>query len=155
MKENKIVELFKQGFDCGQVVLSSFAQELGMDTKQTNKIAASFGGGMFCGETCGAVIGALMAIGLKYGHYLPNTSDTKNENISKIMEFREKFLMKYNSTVCRELLGYDISKPEEMKIILEKGLLFNFCPKLVSYVTEILGEILSQDNTNGGEKNEN
>ncbi|MHC6179998.1 C-GCAxxG-C-C family protein [Clostridium sp. JNZ X4-2] len=145
MRENEIAELFEQGFDCGQVVLASFAKELGMDTKQTNKMAASFGAGMFCGETCGAVIGALIAIGLKYGHYLKNTPDIKNQNIVKVNEFRKKFLMRYDSTVCRELLGYDISKPEEMKIILEKGLLFSFCPKLVAYVTEVLAEILSED----------
>ncbi|OAA83865.1 C-GCAxxG-C-C family protein [Clostridium ljungdahlii] len=145
MREDEITELFKQGFDCGQVVLTNFAKELGMDTEQANKVAASFGGGMFCGETCGAVIGALIAIGLKYGHYLKDTPNTKNQNIAKVTEFREKFLMRYDSTVCKELLGYDISKPEEMKIILEKGLLFSFCPKLVAYVTEILTEILSED----------
>ena len=145
MRENEVVELFEQGFDCSQVVLSNFAKELGIDVKRANKIAASFGGGMFSGETCGAVIGALMAIGLKYGHYLKNTPDVKNQNIAKVTEFREKFLMKYNSTVCRELLGYDISKPEETKIILEKGLLLSFCPKLTVYVTEILSGILSED----------
>jgi C_GCAxxG_C_C family probable redox protein len=145
MRENEVVELFEQGFDCGQVVLSNFAKELGIDVKQANKIAASFGGGMFSGETCGAVIGALIAIGLKYGHYLKNTPDVKNQNVAKVTEFRKKFLMRYNSTVCRELLGYDISKPEEMKIILEKGLLLSFCPKLTVYVTEILSGILSED----------
>ncbi len=51
-----------------------------------------FGGGMFCGSTCGAVTGALMAIGLKYGHSMPATPHIKEENIAKLMKFREKFL---------------------------------------------------------------
>jgi len=45
--------------------------------------------------------------------------------------------------ICRDLLGHDLSNPEEMEIILEEGKFVDFCPGLISYAIEIVGEILS------------
>jgi C_GCAxxG_C_C family probable redox protein len=145
MKENEILELFEQGFDCGQVVLSSLSEKLGLPEEQANKLAACFGGGMFNGDACGAVVGALMAIGLKYGNFLPDTPEEKLASMAKANEFRARFLERYNSTVCRELLAFDIGKPEELEIILQKGLLVSFCPKVVAYAIEILEDIFSAE----------
>lgn len=51
-------------YNCAQSVLIPFAEELGMTTEQAAAIGAHFGGGMRAGATCGAVTGALMALGL-------------------------------------------------------------------------------------------
>lgn len=142
MDEQKVLNAFSEGFDCSQVVLSSVAAELGIDNVTAKKVSACFGGGMFCGSTCGAVTGALMAIGLKYGHSMPNTPEIKNENIAKLVEFKGKFLEKYDSVICKELLGYDISIPEDMEKVMEKQLLTTFCPKLVADVISTLKEVI-------------
>lgn len=140
---NEVAELFAQGFDCSQVVVSYFAEDLGIDDKTANKVSACFGGGMFEGNVCGAYTGALMVIGLKYGHCEPNTPDVKNQNIGKLMEFKQKFAEKHNSCVCENLLGgLNLSKPEDMKVLAEKNTLLTFCPKLVVDIIEILEEIL-------------
>lgn len=140
--EEKINDMFKEGFNCGQVVLSSVAHELGMDEETAKKVAACFGAGMFCGKTCGAVTGSYMAIGLKNGNFNPNTPEIKNNMIRVMGEFNDKFLEKYSSTFCKELLGYDVGNPDEMNIILERGLLNTFCPKVVYNAIEILSNIL-------------
>lgn len=142
MDEQKILKYFSEGFDCSQVVLSGVGEELGIEDTIAKKVSACFGGGMFCGSTCGAITGALMAIGLKYGHSMPNTPEVKNENIAKLMEFKERFLQKYDSLICKELLGYDISVPEEMEKIMEKKLLTTFCPRLVADVISTLKEVI-------------
>ncbi|MBU5300562.1 C-GCAxxG-C-C family protein [Clostridium sporogenes] len=142
MNEQQVLKCFSEGFDCSQVVLNSVAGELGIDEITAKKVSACFGGGMFCGSTCGAVTGALMAIGLKYGHSIPDTPHIKEENIAKLIEFREKFLQKYDSVICKDLLGYDLTNSEDMKKIQEEELLTTFCPKLVSDVIVILKEIL-------------
>lgn len=74
---------FEQGFDCSQVVLASFCEELGMDQETALKVSSSFGGGLWNGEVCGCVTGALMALGLKYGHYSPGDSKSKEIISSK------------------------------------------------------------------------
>ena len=59
MTKEEIKELFMQGIDCSQVVAGRFADELEMEESLLRKMSACFGGGMQCGETCGAVTGAL------------------------------------------------------------------------------------------------
>ncbi len=59
---------FKEGFSCSQAVVSSFAGDLGLGNDTAYKIPCGFGAGIArTGNTCGAVAGAVMVIGLKYG----------------------------------------------------------------------------------------
>jgi hypothetical protein len=44
--------------------------------------------------------------------------------------------------MCRELLGYDLTDPEQLKIVLEKGLMLDLCPMLVTDAADILDEML-------------
>ena len=143
MEEKKIQELFMQGYDCSQVVLTYFAEKLGMTTEMANKVSACFGGGMMQADACGAYTGALMAIGLKYGHYNPeNLMDQKNVMMAKTAEFKQKFYEKYDTCNCRDLLGYDVSTPEGFEAAISSGRMMGFCPTLVNAVIEILEEVL-------------
>ena len=55
-------------YNCAQSVLIPFAKEAGLTEEQANALAENFGSGMRHGSTCGAVTGALMALGiLGYG----------------------------------------------------------------------------------------
>ncbi|GLC79589.1 hypothetical protein LBYZC6_17030 [Lacrimispora brassicae] len=138
----EIRELFLQGIDCSQVVAGAFAEELGVDKKFLRKVSSCFGGGMHCGETCGAVTGALMVLGMKYGHSQEGDSGQKQVMMEKTREFKKLFGEKYPSCICRDLLGHDISRKEELEKVMEKGLLLQFCPKVVEDTIEILGKIL-------------
>lgn len=67
-QSERAVACFKEGFSCSQAVFSTFAPQLGLECELALKVAGLFGGGMGrLGEVCGAVTGALMALGLKYG----------------------------------------------------------------------------------------
>ncbi|KIR01988.1 hypothetical protein P261_00802 [Lachnospiraceae bacterium TWA4] len=143
MTSDKIRDEFLKGYDCSQVVLRSVATELGITEDEANKMAACFGGGMQMGEICGAVIGAMIAIGLKYGHSdLENLAKEKEIMSKKSQEFREKFLSQYDSVICRKLLGYDLTKLEEAKEAIDSGRMMDFCPKLVEESIKILKEVL-------------
>ena len=93
---------------------------------------------MGIGETCGAVAGAMIVLGLKYGHFDTEHMEQKGVMNEKRAEFIRKFQEKYESCRCKELLKYDISNPEEMQKIMEEGLLFDFCPEVVKDSLEIL-----------------
>lgn len=142
MTQERIKELFLQGIDCSQVVTGAFADSLGMDRDVLRRAAACFGAGMHCAQTCGAVTGALMVIGLKYGHSREGDERQKQIMSEKMAEFRARFAQKYPCCICRELLGYDISQPEQMQQVLEQGRLFDFCPGVVADTIEILEQIL-------------
>ena len=131
-----------QGIDCSQVVTGAFAEKMGMTEGQARKVSSCFGGGMMCGETCGAMTGALMVIGMVYGHSREGDQSQKEIMAAKTGEFKKLFGEKYSSCICRELLGHDISKPGEMEKVLEKGLMFDFCPRVVEDTIDILEKIL-------------
>ena len=122
MTKEQVLEEFDKGYDCCQVVFRYWAEKLNMDTELAYKVSSGFGAGMFQGETCGAVIGAYMALGLKYGSTLPSPEgdEQRVESIIKDVEFREKFLQKYNSTMCRELMGADFATKEGAQKIKEE-----------------------------------
>ena len=142
MEKEKIAELFMKGIDCSQVVAGAFAEELGITQEEAYKMAAGFGGGMGIGETCGAVVGAMIVLGMKYGHFDTEHMEQKEIMNAKRVEFLEKFGKKYASCSCKGLLKHDIADPEDMQKILAEGLLFDFCPEVVKDTIEILKEVM-------------
>jgi C_GCAxxG_C_C family probable redox protein len=144
MKNSELaVSRFKESFSCSQSVLSAFGPHYGMNEESAFKVSGAFGGGMArMGLTCGCVTGAMMVIGLKYGKTKAQDEQAKDKTYSLTKEFVNKFKSRNGSIVCRELLGYDISTSDGMKIIKEKKLIDTLCPKLVKDAAEILEEIL-------------
>jgi C_GCAxxG_C_C family probable redox protein len=123
--------------NCAQAVLTAFCEELGLDRNLALKMAQGFGGGMGrSGETCGAVTGAYMVLGLRYSR--DNSPESKEKMYQIIKDFAQKFKQKNRSILCKQLLGYDVSKQEELAIIKDKGLFAKLCPDFVRSSVEIL-----------------
>lgn len=135
-------ELFGKGFDCGQVVLSYFAEDLGLTVEEANRLAAAFGGGCGQGGTCGAVAGAMMALGMKYGYFDEAHPEQKDEMMKIQGEFIAKFKEKRGSILCRDLLGHDISLPGEFDKVVEEGTMGTLCPVLCTECIAIAKELL-------------
>ncbi|MCP4396891.1 MAG: C_GCAxxG_C_C family protein [bacterium] len=138
----KAVKYFEEGYNCSQSVCTAFAEEMGVERDTSLKMSAGFGGGIGrMGDTCGAVTGAYMALGLKYG---PTEADpeAKAKMYEYIREFAEKFKARNESLECRGLLGLDISIPEERDKIHAEKLTAKVCPKFIQDAAEILEEML-------------
>ena len=120
---------FNDGFNCAQAVLSAYCEQFGLDRETALRIACGLGGGMGrLQETCGAVSGAYLVIGLMYG-------TDKEKTYALVQEFARRFEAKNKSTNCRALLGVDLiggdrqTASERVKHI---------CPKMVQDAAEIL-----------------
>lgn len=135
---DKAEEYFCNNFNCSQAVFTSFATELGLDEKLALKISTQFGGGARKGEMCGAVSGALMVLGLKYGHCHAEDMEEKGKAYQIAENFMNQFIEKQGTVVCRELLGYDISKTEDMERIKELNLFKTICPKMIRCAAELV-----------------
>jgi C_GCAxxG_C_C family probable redox protein len=141
-KPEKAIDIFKRT-NCAQAVIAAYAEDYGVNDKTALKFALAFGGGMGrTGETCGAVTGAFMVLGLKYE--IMNISGTEKKELAyqKVKEFVKEFKARNNSILCKDLLGLDIGSEEGQKIFNEKDLHHNFCPKFVKDAAEILEKIL-------------
>jgi C_GCAxxG_C_C family probable redox protein len=134
---------FSKHFNCAQMVFSSFAEELGLKEETAKKIACGFGGGVsHTGHMCGAVTGAIMVIGLKYGKSDPEDETSKDKTFSLVKEFIDKFSELHGSLYCKDLLGLDMSKPEEFAEIQRTRRNKEICPRFIKSSVEILEEIL-------------
>jgi C_GCAxxG_C_C family probable redox protein len=136
-------DTFNKGFNCAQAVFSSYSAEYGLDTSFAKKIGGAFIGGIANnGEVCGAVTGALMLIGLKYGQYNEGDKESKEKTIKITNDYIQKFKKEHGSIICRDLLKYDLSIEEEAQKARESGVFKTLCPVFVKRSVELFEEII-------------
>jgi C_GCAxxG_C_C family probable redox protein len=142
-KSDDAVNCFLNGFNCAQALFSTYCRENGLDKETALKIATSFGGGMaHTGETCGAVTGALMVIGLKYGKIKADDNTAKDRTYKLVQEFAEKFKEVNGSLNCTDLIGCDLSTEEGMQNALSRNLFRTVCFKYVRDAAQIVEKLL-------------
>ena len=130
--------LFSENFNCAQAVFAAFAGKYGLDEKTALKIASAFGGGLRMGDVCGAVSGAAMVIGLKYGQTVGVDTTTKADCYSRTEEFIRLFRAANGSHICKEILGCDLGTPEGKASFNDRGMVKYICTKIVASAAEIL-----------------
>jgi len=134
--------LFGEGFSCSQAVLAAYGEQFGLDKELALKLGSGFAGGMHLDQACGAVTGAFMVIGLKYGRTRADDTEAKMKTAKTVVEFAKKFKARHGSIDCTGLLGCNISTKEGFEEAKKKDLFKQLCPKYVISAAEILDEIL-------------
>lgn len=124
-------EIFNSGLNCSQAVLGTFCENYGVEKKSAFKIACGLGSGLRSAEICGAVSGAVLVIGLKYG-------ENKNICNAKTEEFIEEFRNENRDIVCRKILGCDITTPAGKKKAVNGNLFATKCLDMVISAVNIL-----------------
>ncbi len=142
-KVENAVACFKEGFSCSQALFSTYCQDLRLDRLTALKISQAFGGGMaHLGEVCGAVTGAFMLIGLKYGRTRAEDHEAKERTYELVRKFAERFKALHGSIQCRCLLGLDLGTEEGLRLAREKNLFQTLCVGYVRNAAEIIEDIL-------------
>ena len=143
-KADEAVQSFKDGFSCSQAILAAYGPAFGLDRLTALKVSGSFGGGMASmGDTCGAVTGAFMVLGLKHGRTDAKDVATREKNYSCVKEFCTAFKARNKSIVCRDLLGCDLGTPEGRQYAKDHRIPPTICPKFVKDAAEILEDLLT------------
>lgn len=135
--EERVAEIkdkHMRGYNCAQIVLCSYAEELGIDEETLFRISEGFGAGMGgMMQTCGAVTAMFMALGLANSSGDLQACDTKPQTMKKVRELAAEFEKKNGSIVCRELKGIDTGK------------VLRSCDGCIEDGIRILGEYLSNN----------
>ena len=135
--EERVAEIkdkHTSGYNCAQIVLCSYAEELGIDEETLFRISEGFGAGMGgMMQTCGAVTAMFMALGLANSSGDLQACDTKPQTMKKVRELAAEFEKKNGSIVCRELKGIDTGK------------VLRSCDGCIEDGIRILGEYLLDD----------
>lgn len=137
MRATNAVKIFEAGSNCSQAVFTAFCEDYGVSKDLGLKISMGLGAGVALnGEICGAVSGAILILGLKFGH-------SKEETYQMTKIFTEKFKLKNKTLNCTKLVGYDLSNKNELDQASNSGNFTKICSKLVSDSIEILEEIIT------------
>lgn len=141
----KALQYFDNSFNCAQSVLASFAGELGLSEDDSLRVACAFGGGMGRQQyTCGAVTGAAMALGLKFGKALHDAEEKKKLTYEKTVRLFEEFEKLHGSSTCRHLLeNLDMRDEKEHAIIVERNLFNTSCRTYVADAVKIAEKIIN------------
>ncbi len=107
------------------------------------QIAFYFAGGIGnSGAVCGAVAGAVMAIGLKLGR--PDTMDEGLRRLSVAQEFRHRFEAEMGTISCRELTGADLTSEEGLKQFMRSGTPQTVCFPAVGAAYRLVVDLLKE-----------
>lgn len=142
---DEAVNLFRSGCACSQAILSVYAESLGLDRALAMRLSAGFAGGMRRGDTCGAVTGAYMVLGLLRGKNGCDKPEDRKEVYAAMREFNSLFESRTGSLKCKELLGCDVGTTEGLETAQREGLYLKICPDMVKAAVEILDEIMVAD----------
>lgn len=125
---------------CCQALFATYGEHLGLgkvDYDTCMKIASAFSGGIAgTGNVCGALTGALMALGFKYG------GSAMEEQVNKAsIKFLDEFKLTHGSIICRDLIKHDLITDEDVKQAFETGA-FQNCTKFVEDAAMLLEKLL-------------
>lgn len=146
MEPDRAQQLMAQGYVCSEAVLLATCQEfeLEIDESAIPRIANLFAGGMGnTGAVCGAVSGALMAIGLMKDRGA--TMEEALHTLGVAADFRSRFEAEMKTIHCRELTGMDLTTPEGIKQFMESEVPQTVCFPAVGTAFRLVVDMLKED----------
>jgi len=143
---------------CSQSVLGALQEEFGIGNKESFKAATVLSGGIARqGETCGAIIGALLALGLVIGRERMEDEETYQAMMPPSTEVRTRFKEELKkqfgfeeeleSTLCRDIQekiygrSFYMADDEERQAFLDAGGHSETgCPKVCGIAAQVAAE---------------
>ncbi len=142
---NKEIALnyFNGSYNCSQSILATYCESFDIKREQAFRIACPFGGGLaHTGNTCGAVTGALMVIGLKFGTDEKTDINAKEKTYAVSIKFLNDFKERHSTTKCIELIKHDISSEKGMNEARIDKVFSRLCPNYITTAVELLDDML-------------
>ena len=139
---------FEEGYHCAQSVAYAFADEMNIDKNVLMTISTGFGAGFGRKqEVCGAVSGAVIILGAKFGRKDNEPTDKMEKTYSEVQKFINEFTNEKGSIKCLELLsGCNLQTEEGQKLFKDKNLKREVCNACVELACKILHRQLNNSN---------
>ncbi|MCY6370016.1 C-GCAxxG-C-C family (seleno)protein [Clostridium ganghwense] len=104
---SRAVEFYKEGYNCAESIIKAVNEEKNLNIPVS--VASPFGVGMTVGSTCGAITGALMALGAIKGRESAAESNGARKLSREIMN---RIKEDYGTFNCKELKKKGVSCQE-------------------------------------------
>jgi C_GCAxxG_C_C family probable redox protein len=143
---DQAAEKFVSGFNCAQAAIWPFCDEINLDSFTARNIACGFGAGIAKHQdTCGAVTGGIMVIGMLVGTKGAQDRSTTEETYAMSNEFMARFEAAHGSCNCKQLLdGCDLGTEEGCQQVKDRDLRNKTCKVCVQSAVEILEQMMKE-----------
>lgn len=156
--KRKALEYDRDYVGCSQSVLGALQDEFDIGNKESFKASTVLSGGVVRqGETCGAIIGALSALGLVIGRERIENTEAYRAMMEPSIKLRARFMeelqkqFRFNEeledTLCRRIqekvLGrpFDLTNEEDYQAFLDAGGHSEIgCPKVCGIAAQVAAE---------------
>jgi C_GCAxxG_C_C family probable redox protein len=137
----RTVDLFRNALNCSQAMLTVFGEPYGIDAGTAMKLGRPLGGGIgHMARTCGALTAAVLVLGMAKDD--PEEREARQISHRSVQELFRRFEDRHGTTLCRDLLGADMSTEEGARKVREEKLVAKTCPLFVRDAAHILSELL-------------
>lgn len=133
---------------CSRCVLIPLQKHLGLPDGATVRAVSPLAGGIaLSGETCGALTGGLVAVGLAVADEDVANRQAFLDTMTAAFRFHRRFQKQFGDITCRALqttrLGayYSMAKPEEYQRFIEAGG-YEVCSSLVGSASRLAAEYI-------------
>jgi C_GCAxxG_C_C family probable redox protein len=138
----------KEFHGCSRCVFKALQNHLNLGDGPSLKASTPLAAGVAMrGETCGALIGGLLAVGIVTAHEDLKDSDALNNSLAAGFRLARKVEKEFGTTSCTKIqtdvLGkfYSLADPEQYKAFIEAGGYVE-CPKVVGKIARITAEFI-------------
>jgi C_GCAxxG_C_C family probable redox protein len=150
--DQKVDRAMQRSFHCAQSSFLALNEQFSLGGEQVIKALTPLPGVAERGETCGAVLGPLMAFGLIYGrslHQLENW-EKYQESLVPAGKLCTQFEQEFGSTMCHDVQKvkfgkcYRLSDPDELRQFQQAGAT-DHCSDVVRKAVRMAAEIILED----------
>jgi len=139
------MKYFSSDYNCSQSVMKSILESKGMDFDEIFQLAAGFGGGVgLQGHICGAVSGAVAALGVINGRKFGDVNEHKEATYESAAKFMQMFKEKNGSIICDDLTGIVMADKKAHDRAMENGTFRKVCPGYVEDAVRIALDITNE-----------
>ena len=139
------LELFSGDYNCAQSSMKAILMGCNMDFDQIFHLTAGLGAGVAHeGNVCGAVTGAIAALGVIEGKYHSEATKQKQQAYTRGEEFIRRFKQKHGTVLCNDLTGIEMTDLKARQKANEDGTFTKMCPSFVADAVRIALEIASK-----------
>jgi C_GCAxxG_C_C family probable redox protein len=133
------------GFLCSEAVLLALSESMGVESELIPRVATGFAAGVArTGNVCGALSGAIMGVGLRYGRDAPTTEPYRRPYWYS-RGLAEAFEEAYGSVTCLGVLGLDIDDPDDYRRYTEEDMWATKCREIIKTATGLAYDFLQTE----------
>ena len=140
---------------CSRCVLIPLQKHLGLANDNVARASAPLAGGIaLSGNTCGALLGGMLAVGLCVADNDLENGQAFLDTMGASFRLMRRFQQEFGATTCRELqterLGayYNMASPDEYKAFVKAGG-YDVCSTLVGKASRLAADFLLEMSDEG------